>query len=252
MTRKQKSRRHRRSRSWIVLAALCALGLGGVALHARSTHAARNWLSEKVRAPRFTLEVVEFIGLERLDPEVLLRLARLTSSLPLIDLDLDILIERMSSHPRVASCVAARIPPDRLVVEIEERVPVARRAERREGLALDGVAFPLMGDEGATLPELRGEVKWALPLLRAAQELGVELAEIEIRSQSDLLVRPVERALRLRIGPDAEASLRTWLRIRDTDLLGRYAAREVDLRFRGSVVLRELRKTTRGREDGSS
>ena len=89
-------------------------------------------------------------------------------------------------------------------------------------------------------------------IARLRQETKAKLAEIEIRSQSDLLVRPVERALRLRIGPDAEASLRTWLRIRDTDLLGRYAAREVDLRFRGSVVLRELRKTTRGREDGSS
>ena len=74
---------------------------------ARSGDAARTWLSEKLRAPRFRLEAVEFLGLEKLAPMKLLKRAGLGSRVPLIDLDLDVLIGKLSSHPRVASCVAS-------------------------------------------------------------------------------------------------------------------------------------------------
>ena len=246
------SRKSARRPRWIALVSLGAVLIGGLVFHVRSSDAARAWLAEKARAPRFHLAVVEFIGLKTLAPAQLLGRAGLHASIPLIDLDLDALIEKLSSHSRVASCIAARIPPDRLVVEIEERVPIARLAGRREGISVDGARFELVANEGDSLTSVRGEVKWALPLLRAAQELGIAVAAVEVRSPTDLRLRLAERDLRIRVGPDPDASLQAWLRIRSSGVIERYQAREVDLRFPGSVSLRKFQNTKQGGKDGSS
>ena len=249
MTRIRKSDRRPR---WIAVVALAAVLIGGLAFHVQSSDDLRAWLTETARAPRFHLAVVEFIGLKTLIPAMLLQRAGLNVRIPLIDLDLDVLIENLSSHRRVASCIAARIPPDRLVVEIEERVPIARLAGRHEGVSVDGARFELVADEGDDLTSVRGDVKWALPLLRAARELGITVATVDVRSPTDLRIRPFGQDIRVRIGPDPEASLRAWLRIRSSGLLERYKAREVDLRFPGSVSLRKFRNIKQGGEDGSS
>ncbi len=246
------SRKSARRPRWIALVSLGAVLIGGLVFHVRSSDAARAWLAEKARTPRFQLAVVEFIGLKTLAPAQLLGRAGLHASIPLIDLDLDVLIEKLSSHSRVASCVAARIPPDRLVVEIEEHVPIARLAGRREGISLDGARFKLVKNEGDALASVRGEVKWALPLLRAAQELGIEVSAVEVRSPTDLRIQLAGQDLRIRVGPDPDESLRAWLRIRSSGVIERYQAREVDLRFPGSVSLMKFQNTKQGGKDGSS
>ncbi len=246
------SRKSARRSRWIASVSLGAVLVGGLVFHIRSSDAARAWLAEKARAPRFQLTVVEFIGLKTLAPSQLLGRAGLHASIPLIDLDLNALIEKLSSHGRVASCVAARIPPDRLVVEIEEHVPIARVAGRSEGISLDGARFELVANESDSLTSVRGEVKWALPLLRAAQELGIAVAAVEVRSPTDLRIRLAERDLRIRVGPDPDASLRAWLRIRSSGVIERYQAREVDLRFPGSVSLRKYQNIKQRGADGSS
>ena len=246
------SRKSARRSRWIASVSLGAVLVGGLVFHIRSSDAARAWLAEKARAPRFQLAVVEFIGLKTLAPAQLLGRAGLHASIPLIDLDLDALIEKLSSHGRVASCIAARIPPDRLVVEIEEHVPIARVAGRSEGISVDGARFELVANESDSLTSVRGEVKWALPLLRAAQELGIAVASVEVRSPTDLRIRLAERDLRIRVGPDPDASLRAWLRIRSSGVIERYQAREVDLRFPGSVSLRKYQNIKQRGADGSS
>ena len=246
------SRKSARRSRWIASVSLGAVLVGGLVFHIRSSDAARAWLAEKARAPRFQLTVVEFIGLKTLAPAQLLGRAGLHASIPLIDLDLNALIEKLSSHGRVASCVAARIPPDRLVVEIEEHVPIARVAGRSEGISVDGARFELVANESDSLASVRGEVKWALPLLRAAQELGIAVAAVEVRSPTDLRIRLAERDLRIRVGPDPDASLRAWLRIRSSGVIERYQAREVDLRFPGSVSLRKYQNIKQRGADGSS
>jgi hypothetical protein len=254
LTRKRKPTRRPR-RAWIAITALGVLGVCGFALHARSGHPAQTWLSEKLRAPRFRLQAVEFLGLEKLAPMKLLERAGLGSRVPLIDLDPDVLIGKLSSHPRVASCVAARIPPRRLVVEIEERVPVARIAGTQDGVDIEGARFPLAASEAAALTSVRGDVRWALPLLRTAQELEVKLVAVDVRARDDLRFRPADREVEVRVGLDPAMSLRGWLRIRDSGLLQSHAARRVDLRFQGSALLRDFRKTKKskgGGQDGSS
>ena len=224
----------------------------GVALYLHSSDAVRTWLSVELREPRYWLETVEFLGLAKLSPQSLVEQAGLSTAVPLIDLDPDALAAKFASHPRVASCIAARIPPDRLVIEIDERVPVAQLAGKAQGIDLEGVTFPLLSGEGAGLTTVRGKVEWALPLLRAAREHGVELAVVQARAANDLRFRPVGHQLQVRVASDPDTSLRGWLQIRESGLLRSYAAREVDLRFRGNALLRDFGTTKQGGEDDSS
>lgn len=236
----------------MTVASVGALLGAGISLYLHSGDAARAWLSAELREPRYRLETVEFLGLAKLNPQSLVEQAGLSTAVPLIDLDSDALATKFASHPRVASCIAARIPPDRLVIEIDERVPVAQLAGKAQGVDLEGVTFPLLSGEGADLTTVRGKVEWALPLLRAAHEHGVGLALVQARAANDLRFRPLGHQLQVRVGSDPDTSLRGWLQIRESGLLHSYAAREVDLRFRGNAVLRDFGTTKQGGEDGSS
>ncbi len=248
-SRKRKQPRRRPRFAWLGVPVAGMILGGGLALAANGGESSR-WLAAQLRAPRFALRAVEFLGLETINVRDLFERSGINGSLPLIDLDLDAIEERVCTHPRLVSCVAARIPPNRLVIEVEERVPVARLSDGR-GVDLEGARFPLAQGEGVKLTVLEGPVDWALPFLAAARAAGVELAEVEARAATDIRFRPKGQAMRVLVGPEPAASLRDWLRLRDTSLLRGYAAREVDLRFRGSAVLRDFRKSQRGEEDGS-
>ena len=208
-------------------------------------------LTERLRGPRFQLHVVEFLGLQVLHSDELLRWSGIADGVPLIDLDLAAITKRISEHPRVASCVAARIPPDRLLLGLEERVPAARVRKTGEGLDLSGARFPLVPGEADPLAELEGRPEWALPLLRAAQELDVEISRVLARAANDVRFQPKGHELLVRIG-DPKHSLEDWLRLRESGLLTRHPARAVDLRFRGRAVLRRLENQKQGGENGAT
>ena len=250
--RRRRKRSARSKRVWMTSVGIGAVLGAGVALYLHSGDAARAWLSAELREPRYWLETVEFLGLAKLSPQSLIEHAGLSTAVPLIDLDPDVLATKLASHPRVVSCIAARIPPDRLVIEIDERVPVAQLAGKAQGIDLEGTLFPLVDNEGAELPTVHGKVEWALPLLRAAKERGVKLAVVQARAANDLRFRPVGHQVQVRVASDPDTSLRGWLQIRESGLLRSYAAREVDLRFRGNALLRDFGTTKQGGEDGSS
>jgi hypothetical protein len=248
--RKRRKRRTLRVSPGIALAGAVALAsaAGGVALW-RSPPAELPSLSAMLRAPRFQLRSVEVMGVHKLDPEVLLAGAPLEPGTPLIDVEVDPIAEHVARHPRVARCRGVRIPPNRLLLDVEERVPVARLAGSAEGIDLDGNRFPLLEDEREALPELRGDIDWTLPLLRNAAVRALAMEVVEAWGPADARFRPAGFDLEVRVGTDPGRALDDWIRLAGTGLVDEYGPRVVDLRFGDSAVLRDFEKTKGGAHD---
>jgi hypothetical protein len=204
-----------------------------------------------LRGPHFRLHAVDIVGLQRLEPAAVLARAGLEVGTPLIDLDPQAVADAVARHPRIASTRALRLPPDRLLLEVVERQPIAALADDREGIDAEGARFPLDATERAALPVVSGDPAWALPLLRAAREAGLALARVESRAPDDLSFRTESPQVRVRIGTNAAGAVADWGRLMAQGVLQEYAAREVDLRFQGQAVLRDFGNQPRGGEDGS-
>ena len=208
-------------------------------------------LHDLVRGDTFQLHHVEFVGLRGLDHDSLWKLTGIAANTPLVDLDPARAAAALSKHPRIARARAMRIPPDRLVIAVTERVPVA--LELSSGLALDasGARFPLLAGEAERLPQLSGEPRFALPVVAAARATGMNLASVEAHGAADIRVRTVGLATRLVVGRDAAASFADWRALSDSDVVESTGAQEVDLRFKSNPVLRELRRPAGG-ENGQA
>jgi hypothetical protein len=220
------------------------IGIAGVALvGALMLVSARGFAlplgGSALRAPALQLHTVDFLGLEQLRPEPLLALTDLRADVPLVDVDLDAVVAAIAGHPRVAACRAARVPPDGLIVEIEERRPIAALAGRSEGFDREGERFPLVAGEADGLTVVEGDPALALPLLLAADEAGLEVARVAATAAHDVRFVPAGTDVEVRTGREPERSIEDWKRLSRSGLLGARAAREVDLRFRGRAVLRE-------------
>ena len=204
-----------------------------------------------LRGPSFALRHVDFVGVRTLDEAELCRQAGVSAGEPLVDLDPQRAADALAAHPRIAKVRAMRLPPDRLVISLVERVPVALEAQ--SGLALDasGERFPPLSDEVARLPLLSGDPRAALPVITAAREAGLNLASIDARRRGEVRVRTLGRAVELVVGRDPVASFADWRALSDGELVESQGAQEVDLRFRSNPVLRDFKRTMGG-EDGQA
>lgn len=195
-----------------------------------------------LRGPSFQLARVELLGLDRLEPAEILKLASLRAGMPLLDLDPQAVKDAVTSHPRVASCRAARLPPNAILVEVTERVPLAALHEggkpSGEGLDTEGERIPLTPEESSALPGIEGDSDLALPLLRAAADSGLALARVVARGPHDVAFEPSDWKLRVRTGTDPVRAIGDWIRLVRTAQVHPHDAGEVDLRFRGRAVLR--------------
>lgn len=239
------------------LAGIALGGLAGVAGLARGPDRIGDLASVGAALDEhLRLRAIEVIGLRALEAEALVADLGLVRGTPLRAIDVEAVAARVSAHPRVATCRVLRIPPDRLLLKVEERRPAARLASG-EGIDLTGARFDLVGDEGADLPRLEGEAESALPLFRAAEELGLQIERALATAPDDVRFRPAGRDVWVRVGPAPARALRDWLRLAETGLMagglvagGRGTeGREVDLRFAGSAVLRGFEGDPRGERD---
>jgi cell division septal protein FtsQ len=198
------------------------------------------------RGELFRLHHVDFVGVRALDRDALWRLTGIPANTALVDIDAERAALAVGKHPRVSRARCLRIPPDRLVISIAERTPVA--IEVASGLALDanGNRFPPLPGEAERLPQLTGEPRFALPVLAAARELGMNLASVDATRASEIHVRTLGRNVRLVVGRDARASFVDWRALSDADVVESYSAQEVDLRFKSNPVLRDLRQPAGG------
>jgi hypothetical protein len=236
----------------IVLAAVAAAAIAvgvGLAGAARSA-SALDWLGS-LRGERFQLRAVEWLGLEHLAADELLQRAGLHGGTPLVDLELAAIEAAIAEHPRVARCRAGRLPPDRLLVEVEEREPLAVLEPGELGVDAEGRRFPLAPAEGEALPRLAGDADAALPLLVAARDAGVALGSIRVAAAHDVRFVAVGYQVEVRTAGDPARSLRDWARLISSGLLVEHGARSIDLRFPGEAVLSEF-DSKEGGKDGSS
>jgi len=207
------------------------------ALFGARVSAVEEWL----RGERFRLRHVDWLGLRTLEGPALVDTLGIPADTALIDLDVDAVLARLAKHPRVASAAGLRIPPDRLLLSVEERVPIAVVGTGSEGVDAAGVRFPLAPGEADGLPLLSGDASRALPLVRAARERGVALASVSAGPPGDVRFRPADVDVVVRVGADADRALQDWERVATSGLVRGYGAGEVDLRFANGAVLRSFR-----------
>jgi hypothetical protein len=173
----------------------------------------------------------------------------------LAELDLEAVRAGVASHPWVRSARVAALPPDRLIVAVEEREPVALAGI---GGALwlvdrDGVAF-LHAPEGAALPVLAGAaarddarladgVAWLDALARHALPAPVELALADADpTRAPAFALPASSAApgaRVLLGAgERDAKLARLARLLAAGVPELASAAEIDLRFGADVILR--------------
>jgi hypothetical protein len=208
-------------------------------------------LREALRTDVFRLRHVDFIGLQRVSPAELFALAKVAPGAKLFDLDAAAIARALATHPRVTRVRIAVLPPDRLVVSLTERVPVAVDAGSAQAIDAGGERFPLLPGEVDRLPLLAGEPKRALAVLAAARAAGVNLASVAAPKGAETEARAVGQPVRLVIGSDPRAALADWRQLAETEVLAQTGAREVDLRFKSNPVLRDFPKSTGG-ENGAT
>ena len=103
--------------------------------------------------------------------------------------------------------------------------------------------------EATRLVRIDGSPEWALPLLAVAHARGLAIESIDARGPSDLIVRVRDVPAKLRMGRDLERALRNWNEISERAIGYTRSAGEIELRFEGGAVLREIKK---GREENDA
>ena len=99
-----------------------AVAVGCLAL---SLHAQDVWSSAVQRNPQFAIGTFTFRTNGALDARTAASTAGLRPDMHLLDIDLDAVRERLAALPRVRRVAVERRLPDRLAIDIEERLPVA-------------------------------------------------------------------------------------------------------------------------------
>ncbi len=250
------SRRRRRSGSMVrgfLLMTGAAIGSASVlSLAVAADRAIAPMFAEALRAPRFQIRAVHWLGLRSLTADVLMPRLKLTPNTPLLDIDVERLCERVSMHPRIQACHALRVPPNRIVIRVREREPIGRVAGTSDVFDVAATRFPMLGAADRTLPAVRGDVGAAVPLLRALRARELEIETLEVRNRNDLRFLFRGSEIWVRTGSNAERALEDWSQLRSAGALERFRPEEVDLRFKGSAVLRGARDNNKGGESVTS
>jgi cell division protein FtsQ len=224
---------------------LAALGLGVAAGATRGAEWLARALPERAGAVRLAV-----VGQRHTRPEELLAAAGVAPGTKLAALDLARVRESVRALPWVRSARVAALPPNRLIVAIEEREPVAiaRLGGARWWVDRDGRAFaPAVA--GAALPELVGAlapddlrladgVAW----LSALQASGLGAPRRVVLADRDPAAAPaleLAGGLRVLLGEgERERKLARLARLLAAEPPELATTAEIDLRFGADVILR--------------
>jgi POTRA domain, FtsQ-type len=241
------SRRHRRALRAAVLALALAAGLAGGAFQGRALLARA--FPERAAQVRLAL-----LGNQHTQAAELAAAAGVGPGVRLAGLDLARVRESIAAQPWVRSVRVAALPPDQLLVAVEEREPVAAARIGDATWLVDGsgAAFvPAPPDPalptllGATAP---GDARLAegAAWLRALAAHGIEAPEALWLSDTDPARAPAlafrggaARGARVLLGAgERDAKLARLSRLLASGLPELATAAEIDLRFGADVILR--------------
>ncbi|MBW2241447.1 MAG: FtsQ-type POTRA domain-containing protein [Deltaproteobacteria bacterium] len=259
-TRRPPSQRMRRIARWLTWTAAALTGLAAGAF-------GWNQLGNRVAPQHTAVATLEISGNQRVAPEALAALAGIRPGTPLGAVDLEAVRQRIASHPWIASARVTALPPRRLLVGVEERTPRAltRSADGMRFVDGSGVAFAPAPATGG-IPELRRTPSFgAAPDSQAAlatqtpdpdlvagiqvldglareglpAPLHVEVGPDEAGSHPAFAWRRGETLQRVVLGEgQLETKLARLARLVQADLRQAREAAQLDLRFRGRVILR--------------
>lgn len=243
----QKSRRHLE----VLLMLLLGIGTIGIAVGAR------------VWRDGLTVHGVRIEGTRIVSEAEIFHLAAVPMDKQLYDVDLAGVRNRVRRSPFVNDVAVHRDPPDRILIEIDERVPIALVvAGRMWYVDSGGVLMPVIRSEAAfDLPVLTGvenvqkcevgrrltdpAVCEALRLVRSAQQLDEALyrriSEVHIAATGDLSLYTTDAGVPVLVGRgDITTKLEKFEAFWSTVVSSRgaQALTSVDLRFADQVVVR--------------
>ena len=208
---------------------------------------------------RFQVEHVDVVGLTRIDRAEIDRLVADLKGHNILLAPIEVYEARLEAHPRIAGVTARRVLPDRVVVDVHEREPVALVfTDRYYEIDAAGVVMP--GDEYTAMLDLptitgmsAGDVRpgrvCSDPMMRGAIEalevcrtIGRGFAEniAEVRAgEGGLAIRSLSDDCVLLVGnADFEKRLRKFFLLKDELKRRESASSLIDLRFDNQIVVR--------------
>jgi len=173
--------------------------------------------------PLFRVRVVEVSGCQRLPRETLLSLARIEGMPNLFTVRLKETVKHLESHPWIESVVIRKAFPNKVLIQIEERKPIAiLQLESPYYIDAKGVIFSPVGDrDGYNFPFLTGVsrdvlekdseeakslIMKALEFLLTAEQAKVspleEISEIHLEKTHGLRCYSKEGGVEVKMGWD--------------------------------------------------
>jgi|GEM_PF-4174131 len=232
------------ARRIVLPAFLMALGLFAASLGVRRV----------LDLPLFTIREVRWEGIKRLRPEVLSEELGPLVGRNIFRISLKEIVSRMEREPGLEQVAVRREFPYRIVIALKERVPVALLSRGPQDDLIDGEGNALESlssrsvrqtSPSPDLPRLEGKGSLGPERIREGISLAHFLASfhpdrpapVELGERDDLAVHWDGLFVHWGIGNYPEKS--RWLLqvMKDLEEKGE-SAREVDLRFKGQVVVR--------------
>jgi len=225
------------------------------------------WMRDRLyHSPRFDIAITEINGLQQISQnQVLLKISELAQSdRNLVRFDLDRLRRNLKLIPWVKTAVVRRVLPDKLIVDIEEREPVAFARVRQGTLLIDEEGtllkhdpeklsqadFPvILGMESGYAPEIlrrnRERIALYLKLVSALNRGGAglsrDLSEVHLQDPGNVSVILNGDTVLVYLGMDGfQTKFRRYLAA-SRELKKKYRNLDsVDMRYRDQLVIRTL------------
>ncbi len=225
------------------------------------------WMRDRLyHSPRFDIAITEINGLQQISQnQVLLKISELAHpDRNLVRFDLDRLRRNLKLIPWVKTAVVRRVLPDKLIVDIEEREPVAFARVRQGTLLIDEEGtllehdpqklsradFPvILGMESGYAPEIlrrnRERIALYLKLVRALNRGGAglsrDLSEVHLQDPGNVSVILNGDSVLVYLGRDGfQTKFRRFLAA-SRELKKKYRNLDsVDMRYRDQLVIKTL------------
>jgi cell division protein FtsQ len=243
---------------------------GGVLASLAGLIVTANFRSYLLHAPKFSIGVKEIQGLRHLsESEVLMKLNELEEqNRNLFALDLDALRKSVELLPWVKTATVQRVWPDRLTIEVAERMPIAfvriegsTQLVDEDGVFLEskgdgrpGFDFPvLMGLESGFDSELLARNRKRIGLYRRLMSeldengagLSRDLSEVHLQDAGSTSIVLNDDTVLVHLGADRfQEKFRRYLAM-SREIKEKYRLLEsVDLRFENQVVVNAANERT--------